>query len=203
MSNQSKKTPLMHRFRRLLLTPLAIVITLFIVVEEIIWRVFSGFTAWISSWSVWANLEKTLSKASPRFAALSFLVPLTMVFVIEAMGGWVASNGHVFLGATIYLTVKVVGTAIAARIYTITKDALQTIPWFARLTKKITQIKLTLISWSINSSFLKQILNFVRYIRLSLRRKRRFWLSRSISRIRANLKKHRELTRKLEDLKNQ
>jgi hypothetical protein len=123
----------MRRFlKRFATPPLIVIAALVVLLEEtlIVWlqRLMAAMAAlrWI------AMLEARAARLGPYPALFLFLVPAIMVFVVELGGIWLATQGRIALGATVTLVGKLIGTALAARLYNILHPTLVTLDWFAR-----------------------------------------------------------------------
>ncbi len=72
--------------------------------------------------------------ALPPYAALAvFIVPSAFLLPIKFLALWLIGRGMVMTGMTVVILAKLVGTAVVARLFTLTQPALMTLPWFAQL----------------------------------------------------------------------
>ena len=73
-------------------------------------------------------------RALPPYAALAlFAAPALLLLPVKLMALWSIGAGHAVLGAVAIVAAKVLGTAIVARLFTLTEPALLRLAWFARL----------------------------------------------------------------------
>jgi hypothetical protein len=73
-------------------------------------------------------------RALPPFAALAlFLLPSLMLLPIKLLALSLIARGQVMLGAGVIIAAKVAGTAVVARLFTLTRPALMQMAWFVRL----------------------------------------------------------------------
>jgi hypothetical protein len=73
-------------------------------------------------------------RALPPYAALAlFLVPTLMLLPIKVVALWFIGAGRVLLGALVIVAAKIAGTAVVARLFTLTRPALMRLAWFARI----------------------------------------------------------------------
>jgi hypothetical protein len=59
---------------------------------------------------------------------------------------WLIGQGQVVAGAVVIITAKVVGTAIVARLFTLTQPAMMRLLWFAQLHARWTRWKSALLA---------------------------------------------------------
>jgi hypothetical protein len=62
-----------------------------------------------------------------------FLLPTLLLLPVKLLALWLIGQGKVLAGALVILSAKLVGTAIVARLFTLTQPALMQLAWFARL----------------------------------------------------------------------
>jgi hypothetical protein len=71
-------------------------------------------------------------RSLPPYAALAlFAVPALLLLPVKLLALAAIGKGHVVMGAVVILSAKVAGTAIVARLFTLTRPALMRLGWFA------------------------------------------------------------------------
>ena len=131
----------------------------------------------------WEPLQRALSRISqlpglrwierwiatqPPYAALAvFLVPTVLLLPIKLLALWLISRSWVVAGTLVIVIAKVAGTALVARLSTLTLPALMTLPWFARM----------YVRWSVWKTALLERVRASRPWRLA-RQVRQQWRSR-------------------------
>ena len=60
-----------------------------------------------------------------------FALPTALLLPIKLLALWAIGRGHVVLGMLVIVLAKVVGTAVVARLLTLTQPALMQLRWFA------------------------------------------------------------------------
>jgi Zn-dependent protease with chaperone function len=68
----------------------------------------------------------------PRASLLVFGVPLLLMLGVKFLALFIFGRGQVAWGLVLLLTAKLVGTALLARLFQITRPALLKLPWFGR-----------------------------------------------------------------------
>ena len=77
---------------------------------------------WVEGWA----------RSLPPWAAVAlFALPTALLLPIKLLALWAIGRGHVVLGMLVIVLAKVVGTAVVARLFTLTQPALMQLHWFA------------------------------------------------------------------------
>lgn len=104
---------------------------LVILFEEWLWDPLKRLMQGFSRLPLIRGLSAAISRLSPRAALPVFLAPMVLLFPFKIAGLWLIGRGHAVLGITTFLAAKLMGTAIFAWLFTLTRDALMQIAWFA------------------------------------------------------------------------
>lgn len=120
---------LLKKIRRLLLAPLALVLLF----EEWGWAPLARAFAKLARLPLWARLEGAIKRLPPWAALLVFGVPVVGLVPIKLLALYLFAQGHALTGLTLVIAAKVLGTAMAARLFELTEPALMQLPWFARV----------------------------------------------------------------------
>lgn len=123
----------MRRFlKRLVTPPLAVIAALLVLLEETLIAWLQGLMAAFARLPWVAALEARISRLPPYPAMILFLLPAIVLFPIKLAAVWMIAQGKFLLGGGIIMVGKVVGTAVAARIYKLLHPTLSTLQWFVR-----------------------------------------------------------------------
>jgi hypothetical protein len=80
---------------------------------------------------VFAQLER-LVRALPPYAALAvFFLPALLLLPIKILALWLIARGKAGLGVVVIIAAKLVGTAVVARLFMLTRESLMRLAWFA------------------------------------------------------------------------
>lgn len=104
---------------------------LVILFEEWLWEPLKRLMQRFSQLPLVRGLSSAIAGLSPRAAVLVFLTPMVLLFPFKLAGLWLIGHGHAVLGIATFLAAKLLGTAIFAWLFTLTRDALMRIAWFA------------------------------------------------------------------------
>jgi hypothetical protein len=104
----------------------------------------------------------------PYGALLLFALPALLLLPVKLAALWLIGQGHAVGGVAIIVTAKLVGTALVARLFTLTQPALMRLVWFANLYTRWSHWKEELLVQVSTSALWRS----ARAIRLRLRR---FW----------------------------
>ena len=114
---------------RLLQLPLALVVMFY----EWGWETLSHVFDWLAKRPIWGLMERGIRRLPPWAALLVFLLPSALLFPVKLLALWLIASGQKLAGVVLILVAKIVGTAIVARLFTLTQPALLQLEWFARL----------------------------------------------------------------------
>lgn len=137
----------MKALMRVLVWPLKWLLALVILFEEWGWEPLQRQLARIGRWPGFRWIEGRV-RALPPYAALAlFAVPALLLLPVKLAALWLIHQGRTLLGLTIIVLAKVVGTAIVARLFTLSQPALMQLGWFARLYARWSAWKQLLLTW--------------------------------------------------------
>ncbi|MBA2672663.1 hypothetical protein [Ramlibacter sp.] len=86
-------------------------------------------------------------RALPPYAALAlFLLPTLSLLPVKLLALWLIGQGQLLWGTLVIVAAKLVGTAILARLFTLTRHALLRLAWFAVLYARWTRFKEALLA---------------------------------------------------------
>lgn len=121
-----------QRLKRLITPPFILLAALLLWFWEWLWEPLERLMARIGRWPVLRLLEAWIA-GTPRYVALAcFLIPGAVLLPFKLLGLYFLAHGSPLLGLATFLAAKVVGTALVAHIFTLTKPQLLQIGWFAR-----------------------------------------------------------------------
>ncbi|MBQ0960052.1 hypothetical protein KAK06_13950 [Ideonella sp. 4Y11] len=138
----------MARLRQGLLAPLKWLLALLILFEEWGWEPLQRVVAAIGRWPGFRWIEGWVRRLPPYAALALFALPALALLPVKLAALWAIRQGHALLGVTVIVVAKLVGTAIVARLFTLTHDALMRLPWFAALYARWSAWKAGLLAWA-------------------------------------------------------
>jgi hypothetical protein len=147
-----------------------LVLALIILFEEWGWEPLQRAMAWLGRLPVLRQLEAAIRRLPPYAALVLVLLPTLLAVPIKLLAVWLISIGRAGLGLVLILAVKVIGTAILARLFVLTQPALLQISWFARFYARWTRWKAGLLAWVHSSAAWQWVQAFKLRIKALLRR---------------------------------
>jgi hypothetical protein len=108
-------------------------VALLILFEEWGWEPLQALLARLTRLPGLAWLERRIAALPPYAALAVFFVPALALLPLKLAALWIVGQGHAVLGLLLILGAKVVGTAVVARLFALTRPALMSLDWFARL----------------------------------------------------------------------
>ncbi len=106
-------------------------LALVILFEEWGWEPLQRALAWVGRLPGLRWLELRIPTLPPYAALALFLLPTLMLLPVKLLALWAIGQGQVLLGTLVILGAKLAGTAIVARLFTLTRPALLQLAWFA------------------------------------------------------------------------
>ncbi len=130
-----------HFFKKLLTYPMIALAALIMFVEEWLWDRLTALMRWIARAPLVKALEKRLAELPPWGAVIAFLLPHLVTGPLNLFALWLTAHGKVITGATILIAVKILGTAILAWLFMVTRPTLLTVNWFRRVYEWLVRLK--------------------------------------------------------------
>ena len=110
---------------------LHILAALIILFEEWGWKPLQDLLGQLERFGLWAAFERKLVSLPPYGALCAFVLPAAVLLPFKLLALFLLAGGHVVYAAFVFIAAKLVGTALLARIFILTKPALMQIEWFA------------------------------------------------------------------------
>lgn len=128
-------------FKKLLAAPFVFLAALIVLLEDWLWDDLLRLAIRLGRWPVLRQIEVGISVLPPYGALAVFAAPSLLLAPVKLIGLWFLAHGHTWLGVLTAMVAKLIGTALVARIYTLTETKLLTIAWFARLHARFVRFK--------------------------------------------------------------
>lgn len=123
--------PHRSRWRRWLVSPLALLAALVLLFEEWGWQPIARAMAALGRLPAVRALETRIAALPPWGAATAFVVPALLLLPFKLAAVWLIARGALLPGLLTIISAKLVGTAVAARLYALCAPALLSLGWFA------------------------------------------------------------------------
>ena len=108
------------------------VLGLLILFEEWGWEPLQRALARLGRLPVLRHLESLVTRLPPHAALVVFLLPALLLLPVKLAALALIAKGQRLLGLAVIVLAKLLGTAVVARLFTLTRPALMQLPWFAR-----------------------------------------------------------------------
>ena len=86
---------------------------------------------WLAKLPLWRTMENGIRRLPPWAALVLFALPTATLLPVKLAALWLIAQGHEIAGVVLILTAKIVGTAVVARLFSLTQPALLRLAWFA------------------------------------------------------------------------
>ena len=106
-------------------------LALVVLFEEWGWEPLQRALGRLAKLTLVGALERWIAALPPRAALAVFLLPSLLLLPVKLVALWLIGAGHALLGAATVIAAKLVGTALVARLFVLTRPALMQMAWFA------------------------------------------------------------------------
>ncbi|MEC5163725.1 MULTISPECIES: hypothetical protein [unclassified Janthinobacterium] len=130
-----------YTWRRWLFAPLVYLAALCLLFEECLWDVGARLMRWVAQFPPLRALESGIARLPPYWALTVFALPAVLLFPVKLLALLAIARGHPFSGVCVIVVAKLAGAAAVARLYSLTRPALLSLPWFARWHGKFIAVK--------------------------------------------------------------
>ncbi|MGH9840177.1 MAG: hypothetical protein ACREEM_15455 [Blastocatellia bacterium] len=169
--------------KRLLAAPFVFVATVILLLEDWLWDDLQRMAAAIGRLPVFRQLESLIAGLPPYGALTMFAIPSLLLIPVKLAALWFIANGHPASGFLVVVAAKVAGTALVARLFTLTKPNLLLIGWFAALHERFMVFR-TRVYGTIKATAIYRAAH-LRYLRVKMamkaflqKQRRGFWKRR-------------------------
>jgi hypothetical protein len=129
------------KLKKILAAPFVLIAAVIVILEDWLWDDLARMMAFIGRLPILRQLENVIANLPPYAALAVFVVPSLLLIPVKLSALWLISHGQHALGLFTVIGAKIIGTALVARIYTLTQGSLLKILWFATLHGKFTAFK--------------------------------------------------------------
>ncbi|MGH9770012.1 MAG: hypothetical protein ACREAB_21520 [Blastocatellia bacterium] len=170
------------RLKRLLAAPFVLIAAIIVLFEDWLWDDLQRIAAAIGRLPIFHQIELLIAGLPPYGALAMFGAPSLLLIPVKLAALYFIAQGHPALGLMTAIGAKIAGTALVARIYTLTQPNLLRIGWFAWLHARFLAFK-TRVHEAIKSTSVYKAAHRLRLrMRAALaeftRKRRTLWRSR-------------------------
>ena len=119
--------------KRLLAAPFVLIAAILVLFEEWLWDDLQRLAAAIGRLPLLRQIESLIASLPPYVALAMFGAPSLLLIPVKLAALYFIAHGQPMLGLMTAIGAKIAGTALVARIYTLTHSNLLRIGWFAWL----------------------------------------------------------------------
>ena len=109
---------------------LGVLLALILLFEQWGWKPLAAALGSLARLKPIAALEGSIRRLPPYVALIAFALPTTLLIPLKLFALFLIANGHTASAAALFIGAKVVGTAVVARLYSLTEPKLMQIIWF-------------------------------------------------------------------------
>ncbi|MBO0861743.1 MAG: hypothetical protein J2P21_25300 [Chloracidobacterium sp.] len=119
--------------KRLLAAPFVVIAAIVVLFEEWRWDDLRRIAASIGGLPLFRKIESFIAGLPPYAALATFGVPSMLLIPVKLFALYLIAYGQPIVGLMTFIGAKIVGTALVARIFDLTKHNLFRIGWFTWL----------------------------------------------------------------------
>lgn len=149
-------------WKRLIRAPFAILVALVLGFIDWLWNPLLHLIMRLRRFWIIRALEDVISRLPPYGALLVFATPALLLMPFKLFGLYLIGIGEKLAGAAVFILAKIVGTALFARIFSLTSPALMSLPWFSRLYSRFKAFKTALYSLVFDHPWIRLIRRLAR-----------------------------------------
>lgn len=129
--------------KKIITWPLLVMVSIYIfVVEEFIWIPAVRLLTWVRTLPMVQSGVVFLGKQKGGFAVVVLIVlPGISIWPVKLFALYLMGHNHAFVGLTVFLSVKVIATALFAQLYTIVGAECEKVKWFHFCGEKIRSLR--------------------------------------------------------------
>lgn len=136
---------------RILRLPLELILTVFILLDEMARPIYRPLIGWVASWQLTHLFERWVA-ARQRFTILALLaVPFAIVEPLKLIALIWIGKGFVTTGVVTLAFAHLVSFVVIERIYSAGRDKLLTFGWLAYVMGLVTAVRDWLLTWARSS----------------------------------------------------
>ena len=121
--------------------PLLILLAIVFLIEAWLWRHLEPLVEWLVARiplrAVKARIAGTVRKLPPAASLIVFAVPVVALFPFKLLGLWLLAHKHWIAASIVLVLAKLVGVAITAFVFEMTKPKLLKLGWFRWLYERV------------------------------------------------------------------
>jgi len=114
---------------RLIQLPLALIVLFY----DWGWETLSHVFDWLAKRPLWHAMENAIRRLPPWGAMVLFAVPTLLLIPVKLTALWLIARGQHVVGVLVIVAAKLLGTAVVARLFSLTQPALLQLRWFAAI----------------------------------------------------------------------
>lgn len=168
--------------KKILAAPFVLIAAIFILLEDWLWDDLQRLAAAIGRLPVLRQIESLIASLPPYGALAMFGAPSLLLIPVKLAALWLMAHGQAAFGVLVVVIAKIAGTALVARIYTLTEPKLLLIGWFAWLHTRFVTFKARIYDTIKASRIYQRVHRQSQLIRERFRRllenRRSFWKRR-------------------------
>jgi hypothetical protein len=122
-------------------------VVLYVVLDAIVIPIFRPLTRWLARLRLVTALEGYIAQLPPLVILILLLVPFLSAEPAKVYALYLMGTGHLATGVTMFVGAYIVSLVLVEHIYHAGKAKLRTLPWFAKVTDWLFDLRDRLVAW--------------------------------------------------------
>ena len=166
------RTDVARRIRRLATLPLVAVAVVLVLFDDLFRPWVKAAVDRIARLRLLRRFETFVATLSVPATMALFVIPVLVIWPLKLYALVLIGGGHVVSGAAMLVVAKIVGVAIAERLFAISREKLLSVRWFAWCFVRAVVFKDRVHAWLTRTSAWRTVRRWVFYLRLLVYRLR-------------------------------
>ena len=172
MEGLAQRKPFWKLVKKVLTAPFCLLAAIIIIFEDWLWDDLARIAAFFGQLPILRTIEALITSLPPYLSLIVFAVPSLLLIPVKLLAVYFVAHGQATMGLVTVIAAKVIGTAVIARLFTITRPKLLRIPWFVWLHDRVVAFKTRIYSYLHATAIYRTVHEY----RLRLRNTIRAWM---------------------------
>lgn len=130
---------------RRILRPILIFLAIVFLIEAWLWDRLEPIVAWVVDRIPLEALKRRLAAwidhLPPPATLIVFVVPFVVLFPLKLFALWLITEGEIMSAAGVLIVAKVIGLAVTAFVFDVTREKLLLMPWFSTIYYRVLALR--------------------------------------------------------------
>ena len=153
--------------------PIALIAFLIIAIDDLIWDKVIKVVAFLRQLKYLDKFGHFIANSNPWVAALSFVIPVVILFPIKLLAVMAIAKGKIFFGGSLYVSLKIIGAACLKWLFSYAEAPLMSVKWINKTVTFVVVYKNKIKAWAVENIYIKKGLEAYKKVKLFLLEKKK------------------------------